>query len=849
MKKKLAIVIVMAILALSALCLVACDHKHRLEHFDAVEATCETEGNVEYWVCSDCGEYFADKGGKEKTTYVAVVTRVLGHDRQEVEAVEPTCTEPGNTEGFTCSRCDYTTVQTIPAGHDMTHHEEVPVKCFENGVKEYWTCSRENNVYYANKAGTATLDELTIYATGHDMTYRYELPAGCVQDGVKAHFACSREPGVHYANEEGSEIIDDYSIPAIGHDMSRVEAIAATCTENGRVAHWVCSHEQGIYYANEQGTRTFATDVVLAVGHDFEERFSSDDTHHWKACKNGCGVEGDKAEHSFGDGVVTKNPTTSTDGERLYTCEDCGKEKTQIIPALGTFELEVVESDIYNNEDGGSVSFVCDRPLEDGRYVEGSVITVTVTLNEGFAIGYIRLNDEKLMDSPFATNGVYTFDFVMKNDTTLTVEFGKPVTTNRVWNLRDNGGVNFAFPWEYYTVDAAQDGYGTAVLYVYDAKGITAREHDFSADDVLFTRELYHNQALKWEVFDQEATVVLLDLMKDLQGDGKRYEYTLALAIRLFPSEAKHASGYVGSALILPTPTTVGGVDYDMTVDYVFSQDNLSAPSTPQFSINDQGTALEFLRDGGAGLVFTKYNAAYIEIEIKNGGIVRYAYMFNDNGTLNIYSNTEKTGTALSCSSVGNAWIATTAFNNWAMTEYPDAYIYVTGCEFRTKIHVDENSYWIYDGEWSSVIKHVGFNAYVTPSFEQMGFSKDGNTIEFIRLGGKGLLFTQYHASYVEIEVKNGNAVYTMYLLYDEQTRRVYLYDNNNGEGEGLGCNVVDNALVNTSDFNAWASAVFEENFNAHECEYRTKVHVDEDNYDGYWFEDGEWSETIKYNA
>ncbi len=88
-----------------------------------------------------------------------------------------------------------------------------------------------------------------------------------------------------------------------------------------------------------------------------------------------------------------------------------------------------------------------------------------------------------------------------------------------------------------------------------------------------------------------------------------------------------------------------------------------------------------------------------------------------------------------------------------------------------------------------------------------------------------------------------------MYLFYNEQNRRVYLYANINLEGESLDCNAVDNASVKIADFNIWASSVFEKDFNAHEWEYRTKVHVDEDNYDGYWFEDGEWSEVIKYKS
>ena len=36
---------------------------HALAHFDAVEATLETEGNLEYWKCNVCDKFFIDQQG------------------------------------------------------------------------------------------------------------------------------------------------------------------------------------------------------------------------------------------------------------------------------------------------------------------------------------------------------------------------------------------------------------------------------------------------------------------------------------------------------------------------------------------------------------------------------------------------------------------------------------------------------------------------------------------------------------------------------------------------------------------------------------------------------------------
>ena len=39
-----------------------------------------------------------------------------------------------------------------------------------------------------------------------------------------------------------------------------------------------------------------------------------------------------RCSHVYDDGKVTKQPTDTTEGERLYTCQFCGREKTEVIP-------------------------------------------------------------------------------------------------------------------------------------------------------------------------------------------------------------------------------------------------------------------------------------------------------------------------------------------------------------------------------------------------------------------------------------------------------------------------------------------------------------------------------------
>lgn len=50
---------------------------HTLKHVEATAATTESEGNIEYWHCEDCGKYFSDKDGKTAITLADTVIAKL----------------------------------------------------------------------------------------------------------------------------------------------------------------------------------------------------------------------------------------------------------------------------------------------------------------------------------------------------------------------------------------------------------------------------------------------------------------------------------------------------------------------------------------------------------------------------------------------------------------------------------------------------------------------------------------------------------------------------------------------------------------------------------------------------
>lgn len=103
------------------------EHTHELIHYDDMAATCTINGNVEYWMCNNCGRYYLDADGLEETKPEDVVISATGHtpgSEWESDAVGhwhlcEACGEKCNEENhsfvdLTCSACGYTMSGTNP---------------------------------------------------------------------------------------------------------------------------------------------------------------------------------------------------------------------------------------------------------------------------------------------------------------------------------------------------------------------------------------------------------------------------------------------------------------------------------------------------------------------------------------------------------------------------------------------------------------------------------------------------------------------------------------------------------------------------------------------------------------
>ncbi len=99
-------------------------------------------------------------------------------------------------------------------------------------------------------------------------------------------------------------------------------------------------HEHG--FVNSVCTECGYIQSAASHEHIYSTDWSSDGIYHWHKCSvNGCNEVKDKAEHEWDNGIVTKQPTCTEEGEKINTCTICAATKTETVVAAGhTFSDE-----------------------------------------------------------------------------------------------------------------------------------------------------------------------------------------------------------------------------------------------------------------------------------------------------------------------------------------------------------------------------------------------------------------------------------------------------------------------------------------------------------------------------
>ena len=254
---------------------------------NAVEATCVDAGHISGYECPDCHKHYQDAAGKELINDGEWNIPAAGHDWVTDPAKEPTCTEPGLTEGKHCTRCtEKVEQQKIPAkGHTEVVDKAVEPTCTETGLTEGKHCSA---------CGEVLTKQEEIPANGHTEVVDKAVEPTCTETGLTEGKHCSvcneiltkqetvpakRHTEVTDAAKEptctetgltegkhcsvcNEVLTKQETVPAKGHTEVVDKAVEPTCTETGLTEGKHCS------VCNEVLTKQ---ETVDALGHDYKE--------------------------------------------------------------------------------------------------------------------------------------------------------------------------------------------------------------------------------------------------------------------------------------------------------------------------------------------------------------------------------------------------------------------------------------------------------------------------------------------------------------------------------------------------------------------------------------------------
>lgn len=176
-----------------------------IQHFIAKAATCTTEGNIEYWYCSGCDNYYSDADGTAKTTHAKVTTSKTAHDYYWVADTT------ANVHYQKCRVCDKTTATSSHTGGTAScKYKAECSKCgaaygeldpdnhinfeYKNAVKPTATTKGYTGDKYCADCG-AFIEKGTEYAPQcsggcKDLKLVKGTPKTCTADGTIDYYQC-----------------------------------------------------------------------------------------------------------------------------------------------------------------------------------------------------------------------------------------------------------------------------------------------------------------------------------------------------------------------------------------------------------------------------------------------------------------------------------------------------------------------------------------------------------------------------------------------------------------------------------------------------------------------------------
>ena len=222
-----------------------------------------------------------------------------------------------------------------------------------NHWKEYTCCNAkvESAIHTEGSTVDNKCDTCGATLCEHTSKTHYDYKAkDCDNPGNEEYWECN-ECHATFADEAMTTPIDPV-IPA-SHDLVAHAANPNSCEATGNTAYWECKAAGcGKYFSDAEGKTPIAKDswITPVKGHAYATEWTYDETNHWYACANGCGIKKDEAAHTYdqqlAEEAYLKSEATCSAKAVYYKSCVCGAKSND------TFEYGEIDATAHDWVDG-----------------------------------------------------------------------------------------------------------------------------------------------------------------------------------------------------------------------------------------------------------------------------------------------------------------------------------------------------------------------------------------------------------------------------------------------------------------------------------------------------------------
>lgn len=238
---------------------------HNMQYFDYVHETCTTDGHLPYYYCDRCDKYFGRETDSLDTELNVFIIPATGHDITKVDAVPASCEADGNIEYYECGYCgklfsdadgknEITAADTViaAAGHryltswtfDSDSHWH---KCAVCGSADTIVPHVSSGEATETAAETCTICGYEIapmlgHIHANHLMSVYAVKPTCTKDGNIDYYVCSCGKLFADSNAAAALTEADIVIPAAGHGATEIRnRVEPTKTANGYTGDEYCT--------------------------------------------------------------------------------------------------------------------------------------------------------------------------------------------------------------------------------------------------------------------------------------------------------------------------------------------------------------------------------------------------------------------------------------------------------------------------------------------------------------------------------------------------------------------------------------------------------------------------------